>query len=118
MEGLICAYTTMRTNGRSRLPLDTDSRSTWLHNGWVTIGGEKISKSLGNSVAADALLRNVRPIDLRYYLGSAQYRSNLELDVPAMSAAAAMTRIEEFVARSAPAEPSGPERARRAGSAS
>jgi hypothetical protein len=83
-------------------------RFYWLHNGWVTVGGEKISKSLGNSVAADALLRNVRPIDLRYYLGSAHYRSSLELDVPAMSAAAAaMTRIEEFMARSASVRASG-----------
>lgn len=71
----------------------------------MTVKGEKIGKSLGNSVSVDTLLRSVRPIDLRYYLGSAHYRSGMELDMPAMfAAAAAMTRIEEFLARGASSE--------------
>ena len=32
----------------------------WLHNAWVTLGGEKMSKSLGNTLTIDALLRRVR----------------------------------------------------------
>lgn len=78
----------------------------WLHNGWVTAKGEKIGKSLGNAVTVDALLQSVRPIELRYYLGSAHYRSSLELDLPALLAAAgAVRRIEEFVARASGTRP-------------
>ena len=40
----------------------------WLHNGWVTMGGEKMSKSLGNVLAIPAVLQRVRPAELRYYL--------------------------------------------------
>ena len=44
----------------------------WLHNAWVTMAGEKMSKSLGNTLSIDALLRRVRGVELRYYLvGSA-----------------------------------------------
>lgn len=72
----------------------------WLHNGWLTIGGEKISKSVGNAAGTTSLLREVRPLDLRYYLGSARYRSSLELSAGSMSSAsAAMRRIEEFLVR-------------------
>jgi len=37
----------------------------WLHNGWVTMGGEKMSKSLGNVVSIPAMLQRVRPAELR-----------------------------------------------------
>ena len=70
--------------------------------GEYTSGGDKISKSLGNATPVDDLLQGIRPIDLRYYLGSAHYRSNLELTESALrSAAAAMRRIEDFITRSA-----------------
>jgi cysteinyl-tRNA synthetase len=73
----------------------------WMHNGWVTSGGDKISKSLGNATPLDDLLQHMRPLDLRYYLGSAHYRSNLELTDSALrSATAAMRRIEDFITRS------------------
>ena len=56
----------------------------WLHNGWVTMGGEKMSKSLGNVVSIPAMLQRVRPAELRYYLGSAHYRSMLEFSETAL----------------------------------
>jgi cysteinyl-tRNA synthetase len=56
----------------------------WLHNGWVTMGGEKMSKSLGNVLAIPAMLQRVRPAELRYYLGSAHYRSMLEFSDTAL----------------------------------
>ena len=72
----------------------------WLHNGWVTMGGEKMSKSLGNVLAIPAVLQRVRPADLRYYLGSAHYRSMLEFTETALQdAAKAYTGIEEFLHR-------------------
>jgi cysteinyl-tRNA synthetase len=72
----------------------------WLHNGWVTMGGEKMSKSLGNVLAIPAVLQRVRAAELRYYLGSAHYRSMLEFTETALhDAARAYTGIEEFLHR-------------------
>lgn len=72
----------------------------WMHNHWVTMAGEKMSKSLGNVLNIDALLEKVRPVELRYYLGSAHYRSVLEYSEPSVhEAAAGYRRIEDFVAR-------------------
>lgn len=72
----------------------------WLHNGWVTMGGEKMSKSLGNVLAIPAVLQRVRPAELRYYLGSAHYRSMLEFSETALQdAAKAYAGIEEFLHR-------------------
>ncbi|GAB4071099.1 cysteine--tRNA ligase [Angustibacter speluncae] len=72
----------------------------WLHNGWVTTGGEKMSKSLGNSLLVTSILERVRPLNLRYYLGSAHYRSNIEFHEGSLAeAATAMARIEGFLTR-------------------
>ncbi|MGV0851220.1 cysteine--tRNA ligase [Mycolicibacterium phlei] len=72
----------------------------WLHNGWVTMGGEKMSKSLGNVLAIPAVLERVRAPELRYYLGSAHYRSMLEFTETALQdAAKAYTGIEDFLHR-------------------
>ncbi|NUS45693.1 MAG: cysteine--tRNA ligase [Mycobacteriaceae bacterium] len=70
----------------------------WLHNGWVTMGGEKMSKSLGNVLSIPNMLKKVRPVELRYYLGSAHYRSMLEYSDQALAdAVAAYRRLESFV---------------------
>ena len=72
----------------------------WLHNGLVSIAGNKMSKSLGNSVFAADLIASARPIVLRYYLGAAHYRSTLEFHDGALAEAdAAFSRIEGFVER-------------------
>ncbi|MCT2287784.1 cysteine--tRNA ligase [Corynebacterium sanguinis] len=72
----------------------------WMHNHWVTMAGEKMSKSLGNVLSIDNMLATVRPVEMRYYLGSAHYRSVLEYSPEALSeAAAGYRRIEDFVAR-------------------
>ncbi len=83
----------------------------WLHNGLVTAAGEKMSKSLGNSLRLDQVLAAVRPVELRYYLAGAHYRSHLEFSHAALSeAAAAYRRIEGFLLRTAeiPGRSSGP----------
>ena len=70
----------------------------WLHNGWVSLGGEKMSKSLGNVLSVPNVLKQVRAVELRYYLGSAHYRSMLEYSEQALDdAAAAYRRLESFV---------------------
>ncbi|WP_214367752.1 cysteine--tRNA ligase [Pseudonocardia sp. H11422] len=72
----------------------------WLHNAWVTMGGEKMSKSLGNTLSIDALLHRVRGVELRYYLIGPHYRSAIEYSDAALSeAVAAYRRIESFVHR-------------------
>jgi cysteinyl-tRNA synthetase len=74
----------------------------WLHNAWVTASGEKMSKSLGNSLQVHELLKTVRGIELRWYLGSAHYRSMLEFSHEALAeSATAFRRIESFLQRSA-----------------
>ena len=73
----------------------------WLHNAWVTASGEKMSKSLGNSLQVQELLKNVRGVELRWYLGSAHYRSMLEFSHEALAESAiAFGRIESFLKRS------------------
>jgi cysteinyl-tRNA synthetase len=72
----------------------------WLHNGWVTLSGEKMSKSLGNTLSIPATLRRVRAAELRYYLIAAHYRSAIEYSDGALDeAVAAYQRIESFVHR-------------------
>lgn len=74
----------------------------WLHNGWVTMGGEKMSKSLGNVLSVPNVLKKVRPQELRFYLGGAHYRSMLEYSDHALAAAAETYRgIEAFVLKTA-----------------
>lgn len=84
-----------------------DFAQYWMHNHWVTMAGEKMSKSLGNVLSIDNMLEEVRPVELRYYLGSAHYRSVLEYSPEALKeAAAGFRRIEEFVKRAGMPEPS------------
>jgi cysteinyl-tRNA synthetase len=72
----------------------------WLHNGLVSVAGQKMSKSLGNSIFASELIASARPLVLRYYLGAAHYRSTLEFHDGARAAAApALGRIEGFLDR-------------------
>jgi cysteinyl-tRNA synthetase len=72
-----------------------------MHNAWVTASGEKMSKSLGNSLQVHELIKTVRGIELRWYLGSAHYRSMLEFSHEALAeSATAFRRIESFLQRS------------------
>ena len=77
-----------------------DFAKIWMHNAWVTTSGEKMSKSLGNSLQVKELLKKVRGIELRWYLGSAHYRSMLEFSFEALEESAiAFRRIEAFLSR-------------------
>lgn len=84
----------------------------WMHNAWITTAGEKMSKSLGNSLTIPAVLQRYRGIELRYYLVSAHYRSHVEFSFEALDeAAAGFGRIESFLERAgvtAPPAASGP----------
>ncbi|MDQ2846349.1 MAG: cysteine--tRNA ligase [Actinomycetota bacterium] len=74
----------------------------WVHSFWVTMAGEKMSKSLGNAQSVEAITARVRPIELRYYLASVHYRTAIEYSDGALDdAAKAYGRIESFLNRAA-----------------
>ena len=76
--------------------------SYWMHNAWITTAGEKMSKSLGNSLLIPVVLERVRPIELRYYMVAAHYRSHVEFSYEALEeAAVGFRRVEGFLARAA-----------------
>ncbi|GEP36215.1 cysteine--tRNA ligase [Nocardioides szechwanensis] len=79
--------------------------SYWMHNAWITTAGEKMSKSLGNSLTIPAVLKNYRGIELRFYLLMAHYRSHVEFSFEALDeAAVGLRRIEHFLDRAPAAE--------------
>lgn len=72
----------------------------WMHNAWITTAGEKMSKSLGNTLSIPAILEKYRGIELRYYIVAAHYRSHVEFSFEALDeAATAFRRIEAFLER-------------------
>ncbi|BDZ55695.1 cysteine--tRNA ligase [Agromyces marinus] len=72
----------------------------WVHNGLVNIGGQKMSKSLGNSVYAHELTALASPLAVRYLLGQAHYRSTLDYSPDSLAEAeAAVDRIRTFLNR-------------------
>ena len=72
----------------------------WMHNAWITASGEKMSKSLPNSMLVSEVVGRVRPLELRYYLVSSHYRSNVEFSFEALEeAGTGFRRIENFLTR-------------------
>ena len=72
----------------------------WVHNGLVNVGGQKMSKSLGNSVYAGELLELATPLAVRYLLGAAHYRSTLDYSPAALiESQATVDRIRAFLVR-------------------
>jgi len=75
----------------------------WLHNAWVTMGGEKMSKSLGNSLRVSEVVKEHRPLAVRYYLTAAHYRSMIEFHPGSIEESdTAVDRIEGFLRRALP----------------
>nr|WP_231709545.1 cysteine--tRNA ligase [Arthrobacter sp. zg-Y895] len=74
----------------------------WMHNGMVTFEGEKMSKSIGNTISPTQMLEQASPRVVRYYLGQAHYRSVLDYRPTSLQeAAAAVERIDGFLAKAA-----------------
>ncbi len=86
----------------------------WMHNAFLTMGGEKISKSLGNVVyLSDIVAKGFNPLALRYFFLQAHYRTPLSFSWDALAgAASALERLqkiagdieEESKRKSAPSE--------------
>ena len=74
----------------------------WMHNAWVTLAGEKMSKSLGNTAGVlDAVARHGGRA-VRLYLAGPHYRSAIELsDASLAEASAQLARIDSFLERAA-----------------
>ncbi|WP_250447979.1 cysteine--tRNA ligase [Actinotalea sp. C106] len=72
----------------------------WMHSAWVTQGGAKMSKSLGNSLMVASILEQAPAVALRYALTAVQYRSMLEYTPETLhEAEATWTRLAGFVER-------------------
>ena len=72
----------------------------WMHNGLVTVNGQKMSKSLGNFLLAEDVLRERDPLVVRYALAAAHYRSSLDITPSTFDEAeSALDRIRTFLER-------------------
>jgi cysteinyl-tRNA synthetase len=73
----------------------------WVHHALLNLGEAKMSKSLGNVIDLDKVLSlGIRPVELRYYLGTPHYRSRIDYSDEALrEAAVTYRRIEGFVQR-------------------
>jgi cysteinyl-tRNA synthetase len=84
---------------QSRAAGDSFARH-WLHSALVLVSGQKMSKSLGNSIYASDWLASARPIVIRYGLTTAHYRSDIDVHEGFLTeAGAAFGRIEAFLQR-------------------
>jgi len=73
---------------QSEAATGTDLARVWLHNGMVNVGGEKMSKSLGNFTTIRALLESgVSAMTLRLFVLQAHYRKPLDFTAEALEAA-------------------------------
>jgi cysteinyl-tRNA synthetase len=72
----------------------------WMHNAWVTLAGEKMSKSLGNTADVLTAVATHGGRAVRLYLAGPHYRSAIELsDASLAEATAQLARIDSFLAR-------------------
>jgi len=68
--------------------------NVWMHNGFVQMGEEKMSKSLGNFFTVREVLKHYHPEEVRYFILSSHYRSPLNYSqVHLLNARAALTRF-------------------------
>jgi cysteinyl-tRNA synthetase len=82
----------------------------WLHNGFVRINDEKMSKSLGNFFTVREILRRYRAEEVRYFILTSQYRSPLNYDDEHLdNARAALTRFYTALRDLPGSEPAGGE---------
>ncbi len=79
----------------------------WVHNGYVTVNGEKMSKSAGNFVTVSDALTNHRGEAIRYALLAAHYRAPLDYsDVQVLEAKKGLDRLYRAVGDSEASKPS------------
>ncbi|MDA8057938.1 MAG: cysteine--tRNA ligase [Actinomycetota bacterium] len=80
--------------------LGRDFAHHWVHNGWVTVAGEKMSKSLGNFTSLDDLLARSDPRAYRLLVVRAHYRSPIEVTPETIrQAESGLARLDELARR-------------------
>lgn len=65
---------------QTRCSSNTELAKYWMHNGFVTINGEKMSKSLGNSFFLKDILKSYSGEVVRFYLLTAHYRTDFNFN--------------------------------------
>ncbi len=84
---------------QSEAAYDTPFCNVWLHNGFITVNKEKMSKSLGNFFTLKDIFAKYKPQAVRYLLISAHYRSPIEFsDDQLKQAESTLQRIHDFIA--------------------
>ncbi len=87
--------------------------NVWIHNGFVRINDEKMSKSLGNFFTVREILERYQAEEVRYFILSSHYRSPLNYDDSQLDGArAALTRLYTALRGLPSTEPAGGEQAR------
>ena len=70
----------------------------WMHNGYININNEKMSKSLGNFVLARDLINHYRPEVIRFFMLSVHYRNPINFSEELLEAADnSLSRIETTI---------------------
>jgi cysteinyl-tRNA synthetase len=83
----------------------------WMHNGFVRVNDEKMSKSLGNFFTIREILEHFRAEEIRYFILTSQYRSQLNYDEEhLLNARGALNRFYTALRDQPEAEPGGAER--------
>jgi cysteinyl-tRNA synthetase len=83
----------------------------WLHNGFVNLGAEKMSKSLGNVMTIEALLQRHDAEAVKYYLLQTHYRGPVEFTEAGVTAVGPpLERIRDLIEETGPLFPGDPER--------
>ncbi|MBE6476767.1 MAG: cysteine--tRNA ligase [Propionibacteriaceae bacterium] len=78
----------------------------WMHNAFVTMAGEKMSKSLGNGALVSEVTKKFPPRAVRLYLAQPHYRSTIEYSENSLAEATAqLERIDTFLKRAGAAGP-------------
>ncbi|MFH5186659.1 cysteine--tRNA ligase [Paenibacillus sp. TAB 01] len=71
----------------------------WMHNGYINIDNEKMSKSMGNGINVNQMLKTIPPQVIRYFMLSAHYRNPLNFSEEAIEQAKnGLARIENCIA--------------------
>lgn len=72
----------------------------WMHNGWVTMAGEKMSKSLGNTALVTEVVKQFPARAVRLYLAAPHYRSAIEYSTEHLAESVQqLERIDSFLDR-------------------
>jgi cysteinyl-tRNA synthetase len=86
--------------------LGRDFAHHWVHNGWVTVDGEKMSKSLGNFTSLDDLLARSDARAYRLLVLRSHYRSPIEVTPETVTdAEAGLSRLDELARQCRPVDP-------------